>query len=88
VNFVLDTNAVSETRKPRPNSGLLDWLRQQWFNSLNPAFTHPPSSDFGTTSGRRRTIRRPLENSRDWIGWTVIRETRNVQLLFLLPAVN
>jgi predicted nucleic acid-binding protein len=29
VNFVLDTNAVSETRKPRPNSGLLDWLYAQ-----------------------------------------------------------
>jgi len=26
VNFVLDTNAVSETEKPRPNPGLLDWL--------------------------------------------------------------
>jgi predicted nucleic acid-binding protein len=26
VNFVLDTNVVSETRKPRPNSGLLGWL--------------------------------------------------------------
>jgi toxin FitB len=29
VNFVLDTNAVSETRKPRPNPGLLDWLSAQ-----------------------------------------------------------
>jgi hypothetical protein len=29
VNFVLDTNAVSETRKPRPNPGLLDWLAAQ-----------------------------------------------------------
>ena len=29
MNFVLDTNAVSETRKPRPNSGLLDWLHAQ-----------------------------------------------------------
>lgn len=26
MNFVLDTNVVSETRKPRPNPGLLDWL--------------------------------------------------------------
>jgi hypothetical protein len=26
VNFVLDTNAVSETAKPRPNPGLIDWL--------------------------------------------------------------
>ena len=26
MNFVLDTNTVSETRKPRPNAGLLDWL--------------------------------------------------------------
>ena len=25
MNFVLDTNAVSESRKPRPNSGLMDW---------------------------------------------------------------
>jgi predicted nucleic acid-binding protein len=25
VNFVLDTNAVSETEKPRPNSGLIGW---------------------------------------------------------------
>ena len=29
MNFVLDTNAVSEIRKPRPNSGLLDWLSTQ-----------------------------------------------------------
>lgn len=29
MNFVLDTNAVSETRKPRPNSALLDWLSAQ-----------------------------------------------------------
>lgn len=25
MNFVLDTNAVSESRKPRPNAGLLRW---------------------------------------------------------------
>ena len=25
MNFVLDTNAVSETEKPRPNSGLIAW---------------------------------------------------------------
>jgi len=25
VNFVLDTNAVSETRKPRPNPGFITW---------------------------------------------------------------
>ena len=25
MNFVLDTNAVSEMRKPRPNDGLADW---------------------------------------------------------------
>jgi hypothetical protein len=29
VNFVLDTNAVSETRKRRPDPGLLDWLYGQ-----------------------------------------------------------
>jgi toxin FitB len=29
VNFVLDTNAVSETRKPRPNPGLVTWLSAQ-----------------------------------------------------------
>ena len=29
MNFVLDTNAVSETRKLRPNPGLLDWLSAQ-----------------------------------------------------------
>ena len=29
MNFVLDTNAVSETRKPRPNSGLLAWRDSQ-----------------------------------------------------------
>jgi predicted nucleic acid-binding protein len=29
VNFVLDTNTVSETRKPRPNVGLLAWLSAQ-----------------------------------------------------------
>jgi len=29
LNFVLDTNAVSETRKPRPNTGLLGWLYAQ-----------------------------------------------------------
>ena len=29
MNFVLDTNAVSETRKPRPNPGLADWLSAQ-----------------------------------------------------------
>jgi len=25
VNFVLDTNAMSETEKPRPNAGLIAW---------------------------------------------------------------
>ena len=25
MNFVLDTNAISETRKPRPNPGLIAW---------------------------------------------------------------
>jgi toxin FitB len=29
VNFVLDTNAVSETRKPRPNPGFVTWLAVQ-----------------------------------------------------------
>ena len=29
MNFVLDTNAVSETRKPRPNSGFVTWLATQ-----------------------------------------------------------
>lgn len=29
MNFVLDTNAVSEVRKPLPNAGLLDWLGAQ-----------------------------------------------------------
>ncbi len=29
MNFVLDTNAVSETRKPRPDPGLLNWLSAQ-----------------------------------------------------------
>lgn len=25
MNFVLDTNAISETRKPRPDPGFIDW---------------------------------------------------------------
>jgi len=29
VNFVLDTNAVSETEKPRPNRGFMTWLYAQ-----------------------------------------------------------
>jgi toxin FitB len=29
VNFVLDTNVVSEARKPRPNSGLMEWRDAQ-----------------------------------------------------------
>lgn len=29
MKFVLDTNAVSETRKPRPNPGLVAWLSAQ-----------------------------------------------------------
>ena len=29
MNFVLDTNAVSETRKPRPNPGLISWRDAQ-----------------------------------------------------------
>ena len=29
MNFVLDTNAVSESRKPRPNAGLLRWQEAQ-----------------------------------------------------------
>ncbi len=29
MNFVLDTNAVSETRKPRPNPGFVTWLAAQ-----------------------------------------------------------
>jgi hypothetical protein len=38
VNFVLDTNAVSETRKSRPNPGLIDWVMPK--TSL--AFSSPP----------------------------------------------
>jgi predicted nucleic acid-binding protein len=34
VNFVLDTNAVSETRKSRPNPGLLGWMQAQDFARL------------------------------------------------------
>ena len=29
MNFVLDTNAVSETEKPRPNIGFVDWRDAQ-----------------------------------------------------------
>jgi len=29
VNFVLDTNAVSETEKPRPNPGFIPWVCAQ-----------------------------------------------------------
>lgn len=29
MNFVLDTNAVSEIEKPRPNGGFVDWYRIQ-----------------------------------------------------------
>ena len=29
MNLVLDTNAVSETRKPRPNPGFVTWLSAQ-----------------------------------------------------------
>jgi toxin FitB len=29
VNFVLDTNAVSETEKPNPNTGFISWLDGQ-----------------------------------------------------------
>jgi len=29
VNFVLDTNALSELRKAQPNSGFLDWITSQ-----------------------------------------------------------
>jgi predicted nucleic acid-binding protein len=29
VNFVLDTNAISELRKPRPNSGFFAWVDAQ-----------------------------------------------------------
>ncbi len=29
MNFVLDTNAVSEFRKPRPNAGLMQWQQIQ-----------------------------------------------------------
>jgi hypothetical protein len=28
LNFLLDTNVVSEWTKPRPNAGLVDWLAQ------------------------------------------------------------
>ena len=29
MNFVLDTNAVSETEKPRPNPGFVSWIEAQ-----------------------------------------------------------
>ena len=34
MNFVLDTNAVSEMKKSRPNPGLLDWMHAQEFARL------------------------------------------------------
>jgi predicted nucleic acid-binding protein len=33
VNWVLDTNAVSETEKPRPNPGFM-----AWYNAQDPAY--------------------------------------------------
>jgi len=29
VNFVLDTNAISETEKPRPNADFIEWHEAQ-----------------------------------------------------------
>jgi hypothetical protein len=45
---------------------------------------HPPSLRYGATSGRRRIIRRPLENSRDWICRTLILKTKTGQPPFPL----
>ena len=32
--ILLDTNVVSETMKPRPNAGLMEWLNNQELDSL------------------------------------------------------
>jgi hypothetical protein len=53
-------------------------------NSKIPAISHPPSSDSGAISRRRRIVRRLLENSRDWIGRKVIRKPRIGQWPFPL----
>jgi hypothetical protein len=56
-----------------PSSTIL--ILKNFMFSLIPAFS----------PRRRRIVRHRLENSRDWIGWTVIRKKRNVRWLFLFP---
>ena len=48
--------------------------------------SHPPSSDSGATSGRRRIVRRPLENSHAGIGRTVNQITETVIAKILSPG--
>jgi hypothetical protein len=43
-----------------------------------------PSLNPASSPRRRRIVRRLLENSRDWIGRTIIRTTRTGQQLFPL----
>jgi tRNA(fMet)-specific endonuclease VapC len=65
MNYLLDTNVVSEFRKPQPNAALLAWLAQ-----VNPATTYLSVITIGelqkgiaklTDETRRRTLQVWLE---------------------------
>jgi hypothetical protein len=60
--------------RPETGSFVLNFHQQISFRpcililhaALIPDFSHPPSLRFGATGGRRRIVRRPLENSREF----------------------
>lgn len=65
MKFLLDTAAVSETRKPKPNPGYLGWLRQQ---HSDEAFIGTPT--LGELFAGIAPLRAPAERER-LLKWTL-----------------
>jgi toxin FitB len=70
VNFLLDTNVVSEWTKPRPNLGVIQWLAEQDEDRLFLSVI--------TVAELRRGVERlPASARRNHLGWWIDEELRD-----------
>src|SRR5271170_1929834 len=59
--YLLDTNVISETRKPRPNPAVLEWIRSVDGNALFLAAVTLGDLQKGVEITRRRDIQKANE---------------------------
>ena len=69
--YLLDTNVVSELRRPRPHRGVLSWIR-----SVSPERLHLSAVTVGEIqAGIEITRERDASRRRSWRrGWSRLRE--------------